>query len=125
MVQFCGVPRMQIDNFCFLCVRNKRTDILLSFCVIHSLAGCQCLWMSLHLCINIHPFTIQSDSYSKCIDWPARGFQGHSPSKHCLSNCSDTPPAGKLTHRVLIFHYRATWPWKLIAGCSRNVKKLR
>lgn len=77
------------------------------------------------LCVNIHPFTIQSGSYSKFINCPARGFQGHSPSKHCLSNCSDTPPAGKPTLRVLIFHYRATWTWKWIAGHNRNVKKLR
>lgn len=72
--------------------------------------------------VNIHPFTIQTDSYSRFIDCPARGFQGHSPSKHCFSNCSDTPPAGKPTLRVLIFHYTATWPWKLIAGNNRNVK---
>lgn len=47
--------------------------------------------------INILLFEIQSDSLFKFRNWLARDLQGHDPSKQCLSNWPDTPPAGKAT----------------------------
>lgn len=47
--------------------------------------------------VNILFFEIQSDSLVKFRNWLARDLQGHDPSKHCLSNCPDTPPTGKTT----------------------------